>query len=352
MDVLSVGWETSALMAGGLGVHYSRLSSGLSGLVSLSHILPFESGLPNSTHLPFASSASFLSAVLDYNSRLAAMPPPGCDLLHAHDWLASLGSARLARKSGIPLVLSVHSTVFDREFMPSPGIYSIERRAFRSADRIIAVSSMLKDTIASRYGIPAEKISVIPNGFSPSGAKPSEPEAPLVLFSGRLVFQKSPESLVLAIPKVLSFFPDARFVFCGMGYLRPALESFAGSLGVSGSLSFQGFVPYSEIFSYYSNSSLLVSSSVSEPFGLSILEALGSGLPCVVTPNTGLLEFCDAPVVAERASDSIAEAISSLLADTSLRRRLSRKGKRQALSLPWEDIASRTVSVYESALGS
>lgn len=352
MDVLSVGWETSASMSGGLGVHYSGLSSGLSGLVSLSHILPFESGLPNSTHLPFSSGSSFLSSVLDYNSRLASLHSHGCDLIHAHDWLAALGSVSLAQKSGIPLVLSVHSTVFDREFMPSPDIFSIECQSFRSADHIIAVSSMLKYTIVSRYNIPEEKISVIPNGFSPSGAPKAPSSRPTILFSGRLVFQKSPETLVLAIPKVLASFPDAMFVFCGEGYLRPSLGSFAASLGVSGSVSFQGFVPYSSIFDHYSSSSLLVSSSVSEPFGLSILEALGSGLPCVVTPNTGLLEFCDAPVVAERTSDSLAENISALLADPSLMRRLSGKGVKEALGLSWADVASRTVGVYESLLGS
>ena len=336
MRILSVGWETSTSMTGGLGVHYSELTSCLSKKASVRHVLPK------------SSDPSFRA----YNSYLASLPSSSCDILHSHDWFTAPGSARLARRSNIPFVLSVHSTVFDREFIPSPFFYQIERSAFHSADHIITVSSMLKNTLISKYAIPENMISVIPNGlpFPISRRKFSPPSHPVILFSGRLVSQKSPETLIYAVPRVLSVFPGASFVFCGSGYLRDSLEDFAERLGVRANVRFTGFVPHSDMPSYYSMASLLVSTSFSEPFGLSILEAMGAGLPCIVTPDTGLLEFCTSPVISSRTSSAISKAVLSLLSSPSLMRKLSTTGKSEASSFSWDSVASQTLKVYEHAL--
>ena len=262
------------------------------------------------------------------------------DIIHAHDWLFALEALRAREKQ--KLAVTVHSTVFNRERFFNKKIYETEKKVFGKADAVITVSYKMKKILTEKYGIDSV---VIPNGvdlekFNCKG------DGKTILFSGRLVWQKGPEYLLYAIPRILEEH-DCTFVFCGEGYLLEPLKKFAEALGVDRFVSFEGFVEYSEIQEYYSRCRVFVAPGISEPFGLSVLEAMASGKP-VVLSDAGLLDFCSYPSIPSRQSKEIVREVCYLLENERLRKSLGRRGRRIARELTWEKVRKRTAEVYES----
>ncbi len=197
------------------------------------------------------------------------------DVIHAHDWM-TVPAALLARRiSGRPLVLHIHSLEYDRSGENvNEEICAIEREGVEKADRIIAVSHRTKRMIAERYAIPPEKISVVYNAVTRTEAqqiyRTERPgERKMVLFLGRITFQKGPDYFVEAAAQVLHVLPDVTFVMAGAGDMMGRMVERVGELGIGDRFHFTGFLQGEEIERIFSLSDLYVMPSVSEPFGIS-----------------------------------------------------------------------------------
>jgi len=200
------------------------------------------------------------------------------DIIHAHDWM-TVPAALLARRiSGKPLVLHVHSLEYDRSGENVNGeILDIEKEGLEQADHIIAVSHRTKRMIVERYGIPPQKVSVVYNAVSRDEAQriyriERTGKQKMVLFLGRITFQKGPDYFVEAAAKVLQVLPDVTFVMTGAGNMMGQMIERVGELKIGSRFHFTGFLQGEEIERIFSLSDLYVMPSVSEPFGISPLK--------------------------------------------------------------------------------
>ena len=218
------------------------------------------------------------------------------DIIHCHDWL-TFGAGILAKEvSGKPLIVQVHATEFDR----SPGsgnseVKSFEKNGCDRADIVIAVSNLTRDTLVRNYEIPADKIEVVHNGINmtsiPELIVQDKPKlAPKILFLGRVTYQKGPNYFLEAAHKVLQFRPDIEFIIAGAGDMLPYLKGRAIELGISENVSFTGVLNEKEVKEIYQSVDCFVLSSISEPFGLTVLEALSHRLPVIISKQSGVSE--------------------------------------------------------------
>ena len=227
------------------------------------------------------------------------------DIVHAHDWLTYEAGILAKKNYGIPLVAHVHATEFDRGGANggSPLIHQIEYQGLLWADKIIAVSQATKDIIVERYGIPADKIDVAYNGFTtPSddyhydGSSYQYLESlkskgyTVVSTVGRFTLQKGLFHLMRAAARAISLHPKFVFLFAGDGEQKDELMRMSAELGISQNVIFTGFIRGKQLRDIYSISDIFVMSSVSEPFGLTALEAAHHGNALVITKQSGVGE--------------------------------------------------------------
>jgi glycogen(starch) synthase len=281
------------------------------------------------------------------------------DVIHAHDWVTFPAGLAIAARSGKPLVVHVHSTEFDRsgERVNQP-VYEIERRGMHGAQAIIAVSERTKQMIVERYGVPAEKVRVIYNGIEPAGSKtrPGKPApaAPgsngekTVLFLGRITMQKGPEFFVRAAERVLSKRNHVRFIMAGWGDLGPRTVEQVAAMGLGARVRFTGFLRGEEVHRAYRASDVYVMPSVSEPFGLTALEAIQHGVPVVLSKTSGVAEVLHrgALLVDFWDVDRMADRILSLLNHPELSEAVLRDGAVEVRRLTWDETARKCVAVY------
>ncbi len=368
MKVLMIGWEYPPKIDGGLGAHFYNLTSSLAKQdVGITAVLPSfcRARATKNIHFVFAhfskkgrSYTGFLESVKRYNKSICRITPAlvrekKIGLIHAHDWITFESAVWLKEKTGKKLLITFHSTEYDRnEYADAKDpICRMEKTAAKKADGIIAVSSMVRDALVKKYGADRKKISVVPNGPSLSGF-PKAKEKNTVLFAGRLASQKGAEYLLGAIPLIKH---ECRFLFCGEGHLRKPLEAYAEAIGVAGRAEFRGFVPKKKLGRLYSECSIFASPSLREPFGISLLDAMAAGKPCVATRNTGLLEFLPKGVcivTKEKNPAELAKAISFLLENKKKRGELGRKARYASKNLSWEKIALKTKKAYAQIMKS
>jgi glycosyltransferase involved in cell wall biosynthesis len=214
------------------------------------------------------------------------------DVIHAHDWMTFPAGMAIAEFSGRPLVVHVHATEFDRsgENINRP-IYDIERLGMNAASRVIAVSHRTKQIIVRRYGISSRKVTVVHNGIDynrfvepPSQVQRREK---VVLFLGRITMQKGPEYFVRAAARVAERVEDVKFVIAGAGDQMPYIVGLVDELGLEDMVEFTGFLRGSDVDRAYRRADVYVMPSVSEPFGLTALEAARHGVPVVLSNNSG-----------------------------------------------------------------
>jgi glycosyltransferase involved in cell wall biosynthesis len=248
-------------------------------------------------------------------------------------------------KLGIPMVLTVHSTEYDRSgwIYPNQWFIDIEREGMQKADRIIAVSEFTKRVIVEKYGIHPDKITVVHNAVYPIG---EGEKRNLVLFLGRLTIQKGPEFFLKTAKKVLDF-EDARFVIAGIGDMLPRLIEQAVHLGISNKVIFTGKLTEEEVKHIYKISSIYVMPSVSEPFGITALEAISAGTPTIVSKSAGVSEVLkNCFKVDFWDTDEMANKIIALLRYESLRDSMTQSSKREIQLFTWDRVAERTLQVY------
>lgn len=288
------------------------------------------------------------------------------DIVHAHDWMSSNAMVWIKQGRGRKAILTIHSTEYGRcgnNFYggPSVRIMDHERHGTYNADKVITVSQMLKNELAWIYNLPDWKTSVIPNGISfdqfngfvDSGSIKGRygigPLDPTVLFVGRMTSQKGPDLLVSAIPYVLRYYTNAKFIFSGNGDMRAHVENLARSLGVAHACRFYGVFPRGELIDLYKACDCVAVPSRNEPFGIVVLEAWASGKPVIATHNG--TEFVWHNVNGFKVypnPESIAWGIGSLFANFEHARWMGSKG-REAVenSFSWDTVAEHTLGVYQ-----
>jgi glycogen synthase len=286
------------------------------------------------------------------------------DLIHGHDWLVAKASAKLAERLGVPYVTTIHATEHQGwvQDYPQSHIHSVERWMARRADGLIVCSYYMRGHVADIFDVDERRVTVIPNGIDPRELRPAgdlqalrrefaEPHEKLVLFVGRLVYEKGFQLALDALPSVLKGVQDVRFLVAGSGTHEAELKEQAQRLGLSDHGSFLGWIGDDVLHSLYRIADLCVVPSIYEPFGLVALEAMASGCPCIVADTGGLREVVP---VGERVglrfnggdAEHLGVMIERLLVDEPLRERLVTEASEHVLSFDWDDIAQRTRGIY------
>jgi glycogen(starch) synthase len=280
------------------------------------------------------------------------------DVVHAHDWMTFPAALRLRFVRRRPVCLHVHSTAIDRGGASAPGpvgsISAVERAGLRTADRVCAVSGFTRDLLVREYRLDPERVSVVhnaaPSGVNSSPARVVGPEGPSVLFVGRLTRQKGVGFLVRAAARVLESCPSARFVFMGEGEDRTRMIEMAAALGIGRRVFFTGGVSSELRDRAYADASVFVLSSVSEPFGLTPLEALRGGAAPILTDACGVREVLpSAPVCPPWDAAGLSAEIVTLLTDEARRLAVVEQGRAELARLTWAESARHLEAALEQA---
>ncbi|HEY4524953.1 MAG TPA: glycosyltransferase family 4 protein [Candidatus Paceibacterota bacterium] len=272
------------------------------------------------------------------------------DIIYAHDWLAFGAGIEAKKATGKPLIVHVHATEYDRcggMQGINEQVFEIEQRGMREADRVIAVSEYTKGIIVREYGIPATKVFVVYNGIdestTPKGDSTRKMRSlrqdgyKIVLFLGRLTLQKGPDYLLRAAKRVLERNPKVFFVISGAGDMEEHVMRMAAELGIAGNVIFTGFLSGDDRHEMYTAADVFVMPSVSEPFGISPLEAMKLGVPVIVTKQSGVAEVVrNALKMDFWDTDEMAAKILAVVGYPALGATLSFHGKNEAERLTWQ----------------
>jgi glycosyltransferase involved in cell wall biosynthesis len=279
------------------------------------------------------------------------------DIIHAHDWLTYPAGIAAKAVSGKPLVIHVHATDFDRSGgSVNPGVFEIEKRGMEIADKIIAVSNLTRNTVIEKYGIDPDKVVTVYNAVEPleinNGIKFRKPvKEKIVTFLGRITLQKGPEYFIEAASKVLKKAPNVRFVMAGSGDMFPRMIRRAASLGITDKFHFTGFLKGQDVNQMFAISDLYVMPSVSEPFGISPLEAMQSNVPVIISHQSGVSEILRHAIKIDFWDiDAMADAIYGILHYDALSESFKKYGKTEVDSLKWENSALHVKKVYDTVL--
>ena len=278
------------------------------------------------------------------------------DVIHAHDWLTYFAGIAAKRVSGKPLVVHMHATEFDRSGENiNRRVYAIEKAGMQAADRVIAVSELTRRIVIGKYGIPAEKVVTVHNAVRFGESEDAVPERAVkdkvVTFLGRITYQKGPDYFVEAAAKVLQRVPDVRFVMAGSGDLMNHVVRRVAQLGIADRFHFTGVLKGGEVQRMFRLSDVYVMPSVSEPFGISPLEAMRSGVPVIISRQSGVAEVLDYAIKVNYWDvDALADAIYGLLTYPALGRMFASKGLEEVTGLKWTNAAAKIKTVYETVV--
>ena len=279
------------------------------------------------------------------------------DVIHAHDWLTYMAGIAAKRLSGKPLVVHVHATSFDRSSDNNidTRVYDIEKRGMEAADRVITVSDLTRNIVITKYGIDPSKVVTVHNAVDFSGRSEMRVERgvkeKVVTFLGRITFQKGPEYFIEAAAKVLKKCKNVRFVMAGSGDMMNRSIRQVARLGISDRFHFTGFLRGAEVQKMFALSDVYVMPSVSEPFGISPLEAMRSGVPSVISRQSGAAEVLKYAFKVDFWDvDAMADEIYALLQYPALADFASKYGYDEVNTLKWNNAAAKIKSVYESVI--
>lgn len=278
------------------------------------------------------------------------------DVIHAHDWLTYFAGIAAKRVSGKPLVVHMHATEFDRSGENiNRRVYAIEKAGMQAADRVIAVSELTRRIVIGKYGILADKVVTVHNAVRFGESEEAAPERAVkdkvVTFLGHITYQKGPDYFVEAAAKVLQRVSDVRFVMAGSGDLMNHVVRRVAQLGIADRFHFTGFLKGGEVQRMFRLSDVYVMPSVSEPFGISPLEAMRSGVPVIISRQSGVAEVLDYAIKVNYWDvDALADAIYGLLTYPALGRMFASKGLEEVTGLKWTNAAAKIKTVYETVV--
>lgn len=377
MRVLMVSWEYPPHLVGGLGRHVYSLSKILASKGIGVTVLTFSDGTSplrersenvdivrvNPYSLRHPDFVSWIQT-LNYLMVQAEKEVGDYDIIHVHDWLGAYAGIVLKHMSRKPMVATIHSTEMGRRGTLSNDnerhIHQTEWWLAFEAWHIICCSKYMHWEISTNLGCPRDKITIIHNGLDKSYISPFvfEKEYPknekekLVLFVGRLVYEKGPQLLIKAAQLLKS--DGVKFAIVGDGAMKPYLEDLSRRLGVDGKVRFYGHVSDEELSRLYQQAYLSVFPSLYEPFGIVALEAMGTGVPVIASNTGGLDEIVQDGVNGLKfqngSAESLAQAIDRLINDVDLRNRIVKSARSSLKRFSWEKAVNATVEVYSRVL--
>ena len=375
---MMLAWEYPPHHVGGLGRHVFHLGHALADLgvevtvatkscdgrpyvwrdgdVTVLGSCPYDLHPPDFVTWAAQFNVSLLEAVTGHLS------PRDFDLVHAHDWMVAYAARALKHSWGVPLVATIHATEHGRQ----RGLHTAMQHHISETEwwlcyeacRVITCSQYMKSEVHGIFGVPEDKIRVLPNGISESWFETvrSPDPSPLVAFIGRLVPEKGPHTAVEAMLHVLGEFPHARLVLAGDGPMEGELRRRIYQAWLGQVVEMAGRLDDQRLLDLYSRAWVAVFPSSYEPFGIVALEAMAAGTPCVVGRAGGLAEIVDhgKSGITVRPDDplDLAQAVASILRDPALAAKLATEARKVARErYSWIDIAQGTLEVYDEALG-
>ena len=280
------------------------------------------------------------------------------DLIHAHDWLTYLAGAAAKELTGKPLVVHVHATSFDRgtDDMVDSRVYAIEKHGMEAADRVVTVSDLTRNIVINKYGIDPAKVVTVHNAVDFSGRDNIQVERgvkdKVVTFLGRITFQKGPEYFVEAANMVLHRTRNVRFCMAGSGDMMDAMIYLAAERGIADRFHFPGFMRGKQVYECLKDSDVYVMPSVSEPFGISPLEAMQCGTPSIISKQSGCAEILTNCIKVDYWDiHALADAIYSICHNDSLFNYLQAEGKHEVDQITWEKVGLWIRELYDRTLG-
>ena len=279
------------------------------------------------------------------------------DIIHAHDWLAYPAGIAAMEVSGKPLVIHVHATDFDRSGgNVNPEVYRIEKNGMDAASKIITVSNLTRDIVINKYNIHPDKVETVYNAVEPVEISDEIMlskgfDEKVVTFLGRITLQKGPEYFIEAAYKVLKVMHNVRFVMAGSGDMMERMIRRAASLKITDRFHFTGFLKGRDVFTMLSMSDVYIMPSVSEPFGISPLEAMQSNVPVIISKQSGVAEILTHAVKTDFWDiDAMADAIYGILNYPALASMFIKNGKEEVIRLKWDNSAMHVRDIYERVI--
>jgi glycosyltransferase involved in cell wall biosynthesis len=281
------------------------------------------------------------------------------DVIHAHDWMTFPAAVTLRERMGKPLVVHVHSLEYDRSGRDgiNPRVHSLEQLGLARADAVIAVSHYTKGILCREYGVAQEKIHVVHNGIYEREVRrhyqAKHPDWPkhVVLFLGRVTFQKGPDYFVQAAAKVVPHVPDVLFVVAGSGDMLEQVKRLARDLGVENHFHFPGFLRGNAVEEMFSVADLYVMPSVSEPFGIAALEAVNFEVPVLLSKQSGVSEVVGHSLKFDFWDvDRLADLIINGLKHDELRADMIEMARKELTRVRWDASASKVLDVYRQLI--
>jgi len=393
-----LGWELPPHNSGGLGVACYHMSKALALAGSdIDFVLPYQAHHPDTDFMSvhaatelkplernglgaYDSSGVIADALhrkpgealrdirdvqaryVEFVEELVGQKVP--DAIHAHDWLTIEAGVKAKELTGAPLIVHVHATEFDRagEHYGNPLVHEIEEQGLLMADRIIAVSEITKGLIVHRYRIPADKVEVVHNAFDIGSMEDYDYDAQTYRYLEhlksegftvaatitRFTVQKGLIHLMRAAAKACQRYDRLVFLFAGDGEQRDELLRLSADLGIADKVFFTGFIRGQRWRDAYTVADIFVMSSVSEPFGLTALEAAHHDNALIITKQSGVGEvlsnifrydFWDV--------DRLADQMIAIAASPALKHELKRNIRHEYVRISWNDVATRCLSMYE-----
>ncbi|MBD5289194.1 MAG: glycosyltransferase family 4 protein [Bacteroides sp.] len=280
-----------------------------------------------------------------------------CDVIHSHDWLTYPAGIHAKKITGKPLVIHVHATDFDRSRgNVNPTVFAIEKDGMENADHIICVSNLTRRTVIEKYGINPDKVSTVHNAVIPLSKELLElprrtGEEKVVTFLGRITMQKGPEYFVEAAAKVLQKDKNVRFVMAGSGDMMDDMIRLAARRGIADRFHFTGFLKGKEVYEMLRDSDVYIMPSVSEPFGISPLEAMEMGVPSIISKQSGCAEILDNVIKTDYWDiDAMADAIHSIISNPAMYKTLRDRGIEEIHGITWEKAGKKVIDIYKKVI--
>ena len=280
-----------------------------------------------------------------------------CDIIHSHDWLTYPAGIHAKQVTGKPLVIHVHASDYDRSSgNVNPTVFNIERDGMLNADHIITVSNLTRQTVIEKYGIDPSKVTTVHNAVVPLSrelldVEVKKPKERVVTFLGRITMQKGPEYFVEAAAKVLKLDHNVRFVMAGSGDMMDKMITLAADRGIADRFHFPGFQKGKQVYEMLKASDVYIMPSVSEPFGISPLEAMQMGVPSIISKQSGCAEILTNVIKTDYWDiDAMADAIYSIITYPAMYRQLREDGLAEVNQITWDKAGQKVIDIYHKVL--